>query len=125
MQGAQQWTGYAYLHDDRDLASASSATYGVRWSGKALQQGNGPGWTLELARQQDYADNPLHFSHRYWLAEPSWSQAGITAKLGWEHLGGNGQHALQTPWRPCTRSMAGPTSSWSRPPVGWRIATRR
>ncbi|EIL96107.1 putative lipoprotein, partial [Rhodanobacter thiooxydans LCS2] len=27
----------------------------------------------------------------------SWTQSGITAKLGWEHLGGNGRHALQTP----------------------------
>ncbi|WP_108471024.1 alginate export family protein [Rhodanobacter thiooxydans] len=96
-QDAQQWTGYAYLHEDRDVASASSATYGVRWSGKALRQGNGLGWTLEGARQYDYANNPQHFAHGYWLLEPSWTQSGITAKLGWEHLGGNGRHALQTP----------------------------
>ncbi|KZC15395.1 hypothetical protein RHOFW510R12_13795 [Rhodanobacter sp. FW510-R12] len=96
-QGAQQWTGYAYLHEDRDVASASTATWGVRWSGSALRGGNGPGWTLEAARQDDYANNPLHFGHDYWLLEPAWTQAGITAKLGWEHLGGNGRHALQTP----------------------------
>ncbi len=94
---AQQWTGYAYLHEDRDVASASSATYGVRWRGKALRQGNGLGWTLEGARQYDYANNPQRFAHSYWLLEPSWTQSGITAKLGWEHLGGNGRHALQTP----------------------------
>jgi hypothetical protein len=96
-QGAQQWVGYAYLHEDRDVASASSETYGLRWSGKALHEGNGPGWTLEAARQVDYANNPLHFAHNYWLLEPTWTLQGITAKLGWEHLGGNGHHALQTP----------------------------
>ncbi|KZC19359.1 MULTISPECIES: alginate export family protein [Rhodanobacter] len=94
---AQQWVGYAYLHEDRDVDSASNATYGLRWSGKALREGNGLGWTLEAARQYDYANNPQRFAHSYWLLEPSWSQSGITAKLGWEHLGGNGRHALQTP----------------------------
>jgi hypothetical protein len=94
---AQQWGGYAYLHEDRDVASASSATYGLRWNGKALRDGSGLGWTLEGARQVDYANNPQHFAHSYWLLEPSWTQSGITAKLGWEHLGGNGRHALQTP----------------------------
>jgi len=93
--GNQQWTGYGYLHDDRDVATASTATWGLRWTGKPT--GTGFGWTAEAARQGDYADNPQHFTHTYWLAEPSWTQAGITTKLGWEHLGGNGQHALQTP----------------------------
>jgi hypothetical protein len=97
VQGAQQWTGYAYLHEDRDLASASSATVGARWTGSALREGSGPGWTLEAAKQDDYANSPLHFAHRYWLVEPYWTQAGLTAKLGWEHLGGDGRHALQTP----------------------------
>lgn len=94
-RGLQQWGGYAYLHEDRDLATASSATYGARWSGKPA--GDGLGWTLEAARQVDYANNPQHFAHRYWLIEPAWTQAGFTGKLGWEHLGGNGRHALQTP----------------------------
>jgi hypothetical protein len=95
--GTQQWTGYAYLHQDRDVVSASSATYGLRWNGKALHEGNGLGWSVEGARQYDYANNPLHFVHSYWLLEPSWTRSGVTAKFGWEHLGGNGQHALQIP----------------------------
>ena len=52
---------------------------------------------MEAARQVDYPNNPLHFAHHCGLLEPSWTLSGITAKLGWEHLGGNGQHALQTP----------------------------
>lgn len=93
--GIQQWSGYAYLHEDRDVPSASTATGGARWSGKPAADGFG--WTLEAARQSAYANNPDRFQHAYWLAEPAWTRAGVTAKLGWEHLGGNGHHALQTP----------------------------
>ena len=95
--GAQQLTSYAYLHDDRDLASASTATWGLRWIGARLRDGNGWGWTLEAARQQDYAGNPVSFSHAYWLLEPTFAIGGVTWRAGWEHLGGDGAHALQTP----------------------------
>lgn len=93
--GPQQWVGYAYLHEDRDVATASSATVGARWTGKPA--GNGFGWALEAAHQTDYANNPQHFSHKYWLVEPAWTWSGLTGKLGWEHLGGDGRTALQTP----------------------------
>jgi hypothetical protein len=57
--------GRLCLHDDRDVASASTATYGVRWTGTHLQEDKGWGWTLESARQHEYAGNPLSFSHAY------------------------------------------------------------
>ena len=95
--GAQQLVGYAYLHDDRDVATASTATFGARWSGARLHDGSGLGWTLEAARQRGYAGNPLAFSHAYWLLEPTFASHGVTWRAGWEHLGGNGAHALQTP----------------------------
>ncbi len=95
--GAQQLAGYAYLHDDHDVATASSATHGVRWTGAWLHSGNAFGWTLEAARQREHADNPLSFAHAYWLIEPAFTTHGVTYRAGWEHLGGNGVHALQTP----------------------------
>jgi hypothetical protein len=95
--GVQQLEGYAYLHHDRDVATASTRTLGLRWSGAPPRGANGWGWTLESARQQDHAGNPLRFSHAYWLAEPTFARAGITWRAGWEHLGGDGTHALQTP----------------------------
>jgi hypothetical protein len=97
MQGAQTWVGYAYLHQDRDVPAASTATYGVRWLGNYVEQGSGPGWAAEYARQSDYSNNPASYSTSYWLLEPNWTMHGITARLGWEHLGGDGVHALQTP----------------------------
>lgn len=94
-RGTRQWSGYAWLHEDRDVAAASTATYGARWSGTPVADGFG--WALEAARQTDYANNPQRFTHDYWLVEPSWTRHGVTGRLGWEHLGGNGRHALQTP----------------------------
>ncbi|HEU0277055.1 MAG TPA: alginate export family protein [Rhodanobacteraceae bacterium] len=92
-----EWVGYAYLHEDRDVPSASTATVGTRWTGHLRADAQGLGWALEAARQRKYANNPLSFSHAYWLAEPSWTVGTFTATLGWEYLGGNGHHALQTP----------------------------
>ncbi len=96
-RGGQQLVGYAYLHRDQDVARASTATYGLRWTGERLRDGNGWGWTAEAARQADLGNNPQDFSHAYWLLEPAYSARGSTIKMGWEHLGGNGTHALQAP----------------------------
>jgi len=97
VQGAQNWVGYAYLHEDRDVRTASTATYGLRWSGAYAEGGYGPGWSAEFARQSDYANNPASYAVTYWLLEPAWTFRGITARLGWEYLGSDGVHALQTP----------------------------
>jgi hypothetical protein len=95
--GIQQVRGYAWLLEDQDVEAASTATLGVRAITDAVRDGRGWGLALEFAQQRDYADNPLDFSHRYWLVEPAYTQHGITYRAGWEHLGGNGAHALQTP----------------------------
>jgi hypothetical protein len=93
----QQWTGYAYLHEDHDVAAASTATYGLRWHGDTANAARRWGATIEGARQFDYAENPLSFAHSYWLVEPTLGLGATTLRAGWEHLGGNGTHALQTP----------------------------
>lgn len=95
-RGAHRVIGYAYLHEDRDVESASTRTFGARYAlvpGKARPFG----LTVEAARQRDYADNPLSFSHAYWLVEPTYAIAGTTLRAGGEYLGGDGHHALQTP----------------------------
>lgn len=91
------WRAYALLHEDRDVASASTATYGLRATlGKGAYEG-GASLSAEYARQRDYADNPLDFSHDYWLLEPAYAWRDAMVRVGIEHLGGNGRHALQTP----------------------------
>lgn len=96
-RGEDQWGAYWIAHQDRDVASASSRTLGLRWVRSHVVDTRGWGWRVEAARQSDHADNPLSFSHGYWLVEPWMKWRGVTWRLGHEHLGGNGTHALQTP----------------------------
>lgn len=96
-KGVHRVTGYAYLHEDLDVAAASTRTLGARYALDTVKQGQGWGLTLEAARQQEYAANPADFSHAYWLVEPSVTLRGVTLRAGWELLGGDGRHALQTP----------------------------
>ena len=95
--GAHRLSGYAYLHDDQDVATASTSSLGARWTTDTVKDGNGWGLLAEAARQRDYADNPLSFSHGYWRVEPALTRHGVAYRAGWEHLGGDGRHALQTP----------------------------
>ena len=97
LHGTQLWGAYVYAHQDQDLATASTVTTGLRWSGTHGRAGRGWGWRVEAAQQRNRADNPLRFSHLYWLLEPSLTWRSVTWRAGWEHLGGDGRHALQTP----------------------------
>jgi hypothetical protein len=97
VRGRQQFGAYAYAHVDQDVASASTLTTGLRWLGNHVQDGHGWGWRVEAARQRAHADNPASFQHDYWLLEPTLAWHGVAWRAGWEHLGGDGHHALQTP----------------------------
>jgi hypothetical protein len=91
------WVSYGYWHNDQDVDAASSRTLGMRYTGTMAAATGQFGWTLEAARQTSWADNPADFSHAYLRIEPTLTLHGITGKLGYERLAGNGQHALQTP----------------------------
>ncbi|MFP7721387.1 alginate export family protein [Lysobacter sp. A3-1-A15] len=95
--GSQRIGGYLYLHDDQDQPAASTRTMGARWTLDRTRDGKGWGLALEAAHQSDHAGNPLRFDHAYWRVEPSLALRGVTYRAGWEHLGGDGRHALQTP----------------------------
>jgi hypothetical protein len=96
-RGAWQLAPFALLHRDRDLATASSATWGARAAWSHLRDGHGCRVEAEAARQRDAGANPLSFTHAYWRLEPSCAMGGHVLRAGWEHLGGNGVHALQAP----------------------------
>ena len=97
VRGSQQWGAYRYAHKDRDVPGASTLTTGGRWTGNQVKEGTGWGWRLEAARQVAHANNPIDFAHSYWMIEPTLTRSHLTWRAGWEHLGGNGRHALQTP----------------------------
>jgi hypothetical protein len=89
--------GYGYLVEDRDVATASTRTLGLRWTGTRNVGAHAYGWTLERATQGDHAGNPRNVDVDYWLAEGAFTRSDITGKLGWEHLGGDGASGFQTP----------------------------
>jgi hypothetical protein len=55
------------------------------------------GYTIEYADQGDYGDNPNNYSADYILLEGALTTGGITAKVGYEVLGGGAVQAFQTP----------------------------
>jgi hypothetical protein len=96
-RGPLQLAPYALLHRDRDLATASTATWGLRGTMDRTRDGRGCRITADIARQREHGNNPQHFSHDYWLLEPACTVGTAVVRAGWEHLGGNGVHALQAP----------------------------
>lgn len=96
-RGRQRLVGYVLAVEDRDVASASLRTTGLRYTLAADAARARWGLLLEAARQEDHGNNPQAFDHAYWRAEPSLAFGALTVRAGWERLGGDGTHALQTP----------------------------
>ena len=77
---------------------ANSKTFGLRLSGsQPIDGGTKLLFAAEYARQSDHAANPADFRLEYLAVEPGISAKGLTAKLGYERLEGNGTVGLQTP----------------------------
>lgn len=95
--GAHRLVAYGLAIEDEDVAAASTRTLGLRYVLPAKIGARRTGLVAEVARQVDHAGNPLDFSHAYWLLEPALATKPATLRVGWEHLGGDGRHALQTP----------------------------
>lgn len=95
--GMHRVVGYGLAIEDRDVPAASTRTLGLRYVLPAKAGARRVGLVADVARQVDHADNPSSFSHAYWLLEPALAMKAATLRLGWEHLGGDGRHALQAP----------------------------
>ncbi|MCC6598758.1 MAG: alginate export family protein [Alphaproteobacteria bacterium] len=90
--------GYGYLLDFDRLASSSSSTYGLRASGEApLGEKVSFVYEAEWAHQNDRGNNPASTSENYYHISPGIKIHGLTAKIGYEELGGNGTSSFQTP----------------------------
>ncbi len=96
-------TGYAYLVDIDNqallgAASPSTKTLGLRFNGTHAVNDNATLlYTVEYAKQSDYADNPQSYDVNYLLGEFGATLSGITAKYGYEKLGSDGSHSIQVP----------------------------
>lgn len=89
--------GYGYWIEDRDVASASTRTLGLRWNAsRAVASGWKGGLVLEHARQVPWA-NASGGSTPYMLVEPRLELGPLALKAGWERLGAGRGRAFQTP----------------------------
>ena len=85
-------------YDRLDQATDSNASYGALLSGSHRLSAD---WKLlysgALARQQDYASNPNDMDLWYYAIEPGVAWNGVTARLGYEVLEGDGTTGFRTP----------------------------
>lgn len=95
-------TGYDYLLHSENQAlagvpAASTQTVGLRLVGKQPMSGATLLYTGEFARQSDYANNVSNYGLNYGLGELGATVKGITAKLGYERMAGDGIRSVQAP----------------------------
>lgn len=91
-------TAYGYWLDLPDAPTLSSRTFGARLTGeRPLGGGLRLIYAVEYARQRNHGPNPRRFDHDYALIEPGLALGPVSARVGYEHLGGDGTTALQTP----------------------------
>ena len=91
-------SAYAYRLDYATAASLSTQTYGARFAGDTkFGEGVKMLYTAEYAQQSDYGKNPAGFDLNYMLAEAGGVWRGVTAKVGYEVLEGDGTNSVQTP----------------------------
>ena len=112
-------TAYGYFIKNFTLATNSVRTEGARWTGNVpLQDGSTRlSWTLEGAHQNNYDNNPAHFSLPYHLFELGYGLPAISARLGEESLGGNGHTAFNIAYG-SGHSFDGWVGVFSIPPHG-------
>ena len=84
--------------DSNGQSGLDSQSYGVLLEGGyGLGEDFGLLYSASAAYQEDYADNTGDFDLWYYRLEPGLRYAGITARLGYEVLQGDGTNAFQTP----------------------------
>jgi hypothetical protein len=93
-------TGYGYLLDfDLETVAArrDTQTLGLRASGAVPVSSFKFVYAAEYATQSDYKEAPATVDADYYLLEAGAAFDTVTAKLGYEVLGGDGVYGFQTP----------------------------
>ncbi len=85
-------------YDRASTSGNSSKTFGVRFAGKhPLNEDWKVLYTGEYANQENWKQNTADFDLDYWFGEGGIDYKGITLKVGYESLEGNGTSGFQTP----------------------------
>ena len=80
---------YLYDIDNRDTASFSTLSAGLRFTSELKTDFATLGLAAEFAHQVDAHDNPVDYSANYYRADLSAALPYLTPYLGYESLGGN------------------------------------
>ena len=94
-------TVYGYIIEIENAQAFSSRTFGARFAGSRRFRFNrdlGIVYAFEFAHQRDHAANPTDYDERYVLIEPGLIVGDVTARIGFERLGGDGASSFQTPF---------------------------
>jgi len=91
-------TAYAHFLENEDARLTSHRNLGVRYAGKhEFSDDFHLHYAAEYANQSDYKDAPSSVDADYYLAEVGVTAWGVTPKLGYEVLGGDGTYGFATP----------------------------
>ncbi len=83
--------GYGYFLDFDDAASQSSASTGAQFSAtQPLNDTWSLPYSIEVAHQSDYADNPIGYDTSYFNAQVGVSSNRLRVTAGFEHIEGDG-----------------------------------
>lgn len=99
--GKAKLTTYAYLIESDDNPMASNSTLGARLRGKyPLNKAKDIDllYKVEYAQQADYKDGASIIDADYSALEVGMKFKKLTAKVGYEVLGGDGMYAFSTPF---------------------------
>lgn len=95
---------YAFFISNKNSSSTaapsytSNRTYGIRLTNDLPVRGMHVLYVAEYAHQSDAFNNPDTYSEDYYHFVLGARCAYVTGKLGYEVLGGDGEHAFQTPY---------------------------
>ncbi|WP_198148991.1 alginate export family protein [Luteibacter yeojuensis] len=114
-------TAFGYFVRNDTIATNAVKTLGVRYSGKEPLGQGGPalGWSAEVARQHDYANNPGRFSLGYHLLDATFGYDALSVRVGEEKLEGDGRHAYNVAYG-AARAFNGWVVAFRIPTTGLR-----
>jgi hypothetical protein len=93
---AGKLSAYGYLLNNDDAPASGSQTFGLRYKGSYQLGAVKLGVTAEGASQSEYANSGIGDSS-YLFGELAGTTSGVTAKVGYELLGGDGVDEFATP----------------------------
>ena len=88
-EGVGKLTAYYYDIDDKETASFSTVSAGLRFTADLKTESALYGFAADFAHQNDAHANPVDYSANYYRFDVSATVGGFTPYLGYESLGGD------------------------------------